>query len=222
MLEKYGFYLLLVAAALALVGYVWLLSIGFKERTRWGVGMLLFPPASLIFLLGRFRRCAGPLLLFLTAGFIAAAALGLGYYEGRHRTFGPHEETVGGELRITLTGADVRDYPALQTRREVVVLQMANDDVNDQTLEYLRGLDRLRRLDLRGTQITDDGLRVLAELPQLQELFLARTKITDEGFRTYLAPKESLRKVDLTGTEVKTKTLREWKNAKPEERDYVN
>jgi hypothetical protein len=69
--------------------------------------------------------------------------------------------------------------------------------------------------------VTDAGLAVLARLPRLEELRLARTKITDEGFHTHLAEKSSLRKLDLTGTAVKSKTMRTWKKALPG-RDYLN
>src|SRR5437764_486641 len=82
---------------------------------------------------------------------------------------------------------------------EVVVLQMANADVNDETLMFLRGMNQLRELDLNGTQVTDAGLPLLAALPQLKELRLARTKISDEGFRQYVASREALTKLDLTG-----------------------
>jgi hypothetical protein len=51
---------------------------------------------------------------------------------------------------------------------------------------------------------------------------LARTHITDEGFKAHLASKESLLKLDLTGTEIKGKTKRDWKNAKPDQREYVD
>lgn len=97
-----------------------------------------------------------------------------------------------------------------------MVLQMANSDVNDETLRYLAGLKQLRELDLNNTQVTDAGLKELAELPKLRDLRLARTKITDDGFRQYLLGKESLMNLDLTGTSVASKTVREWKSANSE------
>src|SRR5262249_43486944 len=134
---------------------------------------------------------------------------------------GPHERRVDGELRITLTGLKDFDYATLTSRPDTAVLQMANDDVTDRTLEKLKGMAQLHSLDVSGTQIRDEGLRIVAELPRLRELRLARTKITDEGFKKYLAPKESLLKLDLTGTAVKGKTKRDWRKARPE-RDYVD
>jgi hypothetical protein len=222
MVEQYGFYLLILGAVLGATGSLWLLVVAFKERLLWGLALLLFPPAAVLFVPLHLRKAAGPLAVLLLAGVVFAAPYGLSYYQRHYVKLGPHERVVDGELRITLTGLTGFDYSSLQTRRETVVLQMANEDVDDRTLEYLRGMDRLRTLDLNGARVTDEGLRVLAELPRLQELRLARTKITDEGFQKYLGPKESLRKVDLTGTGVKGKTKRDWKKRKPEEREFVD
>src|SRR5262249_31993449 len=143
-------------------------------------------------------------------------------YERHFIPLKPYEQVVDGELRITLTGLKDFDYASLRDRRQTVVLQMANGDVDDRTLEYLQGMDQLRKLDLSGTQITDEGLVAVAALPQLQELYLARTKITDEGFQKHLFSKESLRRLDLTATEVKGKTKRDWKKSRPTEREYVD
>ncbi len=98
---------------------------------------------------------------------------------------------------------------------------MANPNVTDETLNYLRGMDRLRELDLNDTQVSDAGLAVVAELPRLEQLRLARTNITDAGFQKYLGAKESLLKLDLTGTDVKGKTKRDWKKAKTG-REYLD
>src|SRR5262249_41233115 len=180
------------------------------------------PPLAFVFLARHFRRSRGPVLVLALAGLVIATPYALSYYERHFVKLGPHEQLVDGELRITLTGLQDFDYASLRSRPDVAVLQMANPDVDDQTLEHLRGLEQLRSLDLNGTRVTDEGLRVLAEVPRLQELRLARTRITDEGFKKHLGPKESLLKLDLTGTEVKGKTKRDWKKARPGERDYVD
>jgi hypothetical protein len=223
MLEKYAFYILAIGFALTVIGYCWLLVRAFKTRLLWGLGTLLFPPLMLIFLLchlpAHLRR---PLLLMLLGGIVIATPYGMSYYERYFIPLGPHERIVDGELRITLTGLQGYDYASLQARRDMAVLQMANDDVDDRTLEYLKGMERLHTLDLNGTRVTDVGLATLAGLPALRELRLARTKITDEGFQKHLASKESLLKLDLTGTEVKGKTKRAWKNVRPQEREYVD
>ena len=96
---------------------------------------------------------------------------------------GPREKIVDGQRHITLTGWDRKDYGFLGSKRDVVVLQMANPDVTDQTLEHLKGMNRLKELDLNNTQVTDAGLKVLSDLPALATLRLKNTKVTDQGFQ---------------------------------------
>ena len=101
------------------------------------------------------------------------------------------------------------------------MLQMANPDVTDQTLEFLIGMEKLRELDLDYTQITDNGLRVLKQLPALAILRLTDTKVTDAGFRDHLFDKDTLLEVDFTGTKVTTKLLREWKAKNSAQRKFL-
>jgi hypothetical protein len=187
----------------------------------WGFGTLLLPPLSLVFLLTHLRKSAVPLVLFLLAGVLFAAPYAVNYYNAKFVGLGPREKMVDGELHITLTGWDETDYSVLEKRPEVVVLQMANPDVTDSTLEHIRGMEQLREIDLNDTKVTDEGLLILATLPHLAELRLARTKITDAGFRKHLAGKKSLLKLDLTGTAVKSKTKRDWKKARTG-REYLD
>jgi Leucine-rich repeat (LRR) protein len=92
---------------------------------------------------------------------------------------------------------------------------MANPDVTDATLAFLKGFDRLKELDVSDSQITDEGLKLLASLPVLESLRLKNTKITDAGFRDALAAKESLQRLDLTGTPVDRETVDVWRKARP-------
>jgi hypothetical protein len=221
MLEQYAFLVLVLGLVIGAVGCLWLLIAAFKVSKAWGFGTLLFPPLALVFIPCHWRRSVAPVLVLLLSGLLLGAPYAVNYYNEQFGKLGPREKTVGEELHITLTGVTAPDYAGLQSKPRTVVLQMANPDVTDATLAYLKGMDELRELDLTGTQVTDEGLPTLAGLPKLQELRLRRTKITDEGFRKYLAPKESLLKVDVQETEVKSKTLREWKKEKPEQRDYL-
>lgn len=129
---------------------------------------------------------------------------------------GPLETIVEGERHITLTGWDRKDYSILRRKLDVVVLQMANADVTDETLKLLDGMSQLRELDLSDTAVTDAGLETLAKRPKLESLRLKNTKITEAGFRAHLFAKESLMNLDLIGTEVASKTIREWKKARPD------
>jgi len=127
---------------------------------------------------------------------------------------GPRERVVDGQRHIMLTGWDRKDYTFLESKRDVAVLQMANPDVTDQTLELLKGMNTLQDLDLNNTQVTDAGLRILKDLPALKSLRLKSTRITDQGFQEALASKESLLQLDLTETQVSRETAQTWRQAK--------
>ena len=122
---------------------------------------------------------------------------------------------MNGEKHLTLTGSDPKDAPDLKLKDDVTVLQMANPDVTDLSLEPLRKMKVLKELDLNGSQITDAGLEVLKELPALNSLRIARTKITDKGFRSALLNKESLMRLDVQKTGISRETIQTWRDAKP-------
>lgn len=221
MLEEYAFFVLLAGLIIGIAGFFWLVIRAFRVSKLWGFATLFFPPFAIVFVLTHFRKAVAPLVVFLISGVLLGAPYALNYYNQKLGNLGPREKTVNGELHITLTGWDGMDYSFLENKRDVVVLQMANQNVTNETLSYLRGMDSLRELDLNDTQVTDEGLTVVAGLPRLEELRLARTKITDEGFQKYLRAKESLLKLDFTGTKVKGKSKREWKKSKAG-RDYLD
>jgi len=221
MLEQYAFYVLAAGALVGLVAFLWLVIRAFRESVGWGFAVLLVPPLGLLFVCFHFRKALAPVCMSLLAGALFGAPYAASYYERHYVPLQPYEQNVDGELRITLTGLTDFDYAKLKQKPETVVLQMANADVDDQTLENLKGMEQLRELDLNGTKITDGGLAVIAVLPSLKTLRIARTKVSDEGFRTHLLAKETLVHLDLTSTEVKGKTKREWKK-KVAEREYVD
>jgi hypothetical protein len=126
----------------------------------------------------------------------------------------PYVAEVDGETHVTLTGIPNYDYTKLSRFQDADVLQMANPDVTDETLKLLRGFTQLKELDLNDTAITDTGLAELRHCEHLETLRLKNTKITDAGFRAQLLDRDSLREIDVRETEVKSKTLREWKTHK--------
>jgi hypothetical protein len=222
MLEQYALYVIALGAVLGVLGFLWLVVRAFRHRVLWGLGLIVFPPLGLLFIWRHFRKAIAPTFVLVLAGLVAVAPYVVSFYERHFVPLQPYEQVVDGELRITLTGLKDFDYATLRQKPQTVVLQMANPDVDDTTLENLKGMDHLAELDLSGTAITDKGLATVAALPQLKTLRIARTKITDEGFHKCLFAKESLVHLDLTGTQVKGKTKREWKKQKPEEREYVD
>lgn len=221
MVEKYGILVLAFAAVLGLGAFLWLVVRAFRMHWAWGLGCLLFPPVAILFAGVHFRRVTGPLILLLVAALLMGGTFGLSSFLAHYASLGPREKLVDGELHLTLTGWDRTDYALLQTKPETVVLQMANPDVTDDTLRYLKGMTRLRELDLNDTQITDAGLPLLTQLPALQILRLRQTRITDQGFREHLAGKTTLRELDLRQTDVASKTLRAWKAENKDQRKYL-
>ena len=123
------------------------------------------------------------------------------------------ERTVGNEQHVLRNGWDGSDYSDLATMPDTIVLQIANADVTDKTLEYIRGMSRLRELDLSDTQITDAGLAVIGQLESLESLRLRGTQITDEGFRAHLLNHPKLRQLNLQGTSVTPAAVSDWKAA---------
>jgi Leucine-rich repeat (LRR) protein len=212
-METLAMYLFFAGMALNVAGWLWLLVAAFRQRVWWGLGVLLLPPLALIFLFAHWRNASRPFLACLAGSAVLGLAFAVGAY-GVAANLGPLEREVDGELHVTLTGWDRHDYSVLEHKPAIVVLQMANADVTDETLRHLRGLRQLRELDLNNTQVSDEGLNVLKELPNLQFLKLQNTRITDAGFRASLATMESLERLDLRGTDVNPATARGWREAK--------
>lgn len=221
-LEEYAIWFVVVGLVLALLGYLWLVVTGFRVKWYWGLG--LFPPHVMvtvwIFLARHFRRAWLPCLVFLGGLALAGTPYAVNHYLGGRVDLGPLLRQVDGEKHLTLTGWDRHDYSILAECHDVAVLQMANPDVTDATLANLKGMDRLRDLDLNGTKITDAGLAELAALPALATLRIKDTAVTDAGFQKHLQGLPQLMEVDARGTEIKSATLRRWKNEKPD-RKYL-
>jgi hypothetical protein len=126
----------------------------------------------------------------------------------------PYVAEVNGKVHVTLTGIPNYDYAKLPRFQQAAVLQMANPDVTDETLTLLRGFTQLKELDLNDTAITDAGLAELQHCPRLETLRLKNTRITDAGFRTHLLNRDSLKEIDARETQVKSRSLRDWKMQK--------
>jgi hypothetical protein len=212
-MELRAFYMQVGGVALALLAWIWLLVRAFGQHRRWGLGALVFPPVGAIFA-GRHPRRGG-IPFGITLICLLVAAIPALYTLYVPLNLGAREKVVEGEKHLTLTGTDAKEAPDLQKKQDVAVLQMANPDVTDRTLEELKGMKMLRDLDLSGTQVTDAGLEILKDLPALAALRLARTKITDQGFRSALFGKDSLMLLDLRNTQVSDNTVQEWRDAKP-------
>lgn len=221
MFERYGVWVLALGALSILAGWIWLTIRAFGEKFWWGLGTLLFAPIGAIFACFHWKRASQPVFLMLI-GFVAV----IGTYTvsrvlANHVDLGQWEKRVEGEIHLTLTGWDRKDYSFLKSRRDIVVLQMANSDVTDEVVAQLEGSQMLKEIDLNDTRVTDKSLPILAAIPNLRSLRLRGTKITDEAFREHLLRKESLKELDLRETDIASKTAREWKKLNAESRSYL-
>jgi hypothetical protein len=223
MFETYAVFVLAIGFVCLLLGYVWLLLRAARLSAWWVVALIVFPPSALVLVLRRFAQVQGPAVLLVFGAVVLTTVFGVNVFLTHHLDLGPRERIVDGQLHITLTGWDktADDYAVLAAKTEAVVLQMANPDVTDNTLEYLEGYQFLEELDVNDSQITDAGLARLAALPRLRVLRVRGTRITDEGFRTHLLDQETLQEVDVRDTAVASKTMREWKNQRSEVRRYL-
>jgi hypothetical protein len=216
MWENLGPYFFGAAAAYLSVSVVMLIVAAFRQHFLWGLACLLVVPVP-VFVARHFRRALPALLVLLLGVGVGLTPLVVNHFYGFEADLGPLERQVDGELHITLTGWQPKDmdYSVLAKRPNVVVLQMANADVTDQTLDHLKGCTKLRELDLSNTQVSDAGLQKLKALPHLEILHLNRTKISDAGVRETLLPMESLEKLNVRNTDVTKKARDEWKAARP-------
>lgn len=169
------------------------------------------------------RRLVAPALLLACGLVVGVAPFAYQHVYLAIVGLGERERVIDGERHLNLTGWDRDGYGILADRPDVAVLEMSNPDVTDATLALLVDLPNLRELTLNDTAVTDAGLETLARLPRLETLRLARTQVTPDGLRTFLAtPPPRLARIDVSGTGVPTKILRDWKNADSEgTRRYV-
>jgi hypothetical protein len=219
-MELYYAYVIAAGAVIAVAGFVGLIIAAFRTHALWGFGTLLVVGAP-FFVLFRWMRARLPVWTMVAGVAIAAAPYGVNYVQQHLIDLGPRDKIVDGERHLTLTGWDKKDYSALLARPDTVVLQMANEDVTDATLDYLKPMTKLRELDLDNTKISDAGLAKLVGKP-IVILRLHNTAVTDAGFRQHLMAMESLMNLDFRGTEVTPAAIDEWKKLKPNRRGLTS
>jgi hypothetical protein len=198
--EQTGLIILGAGVLVAVVGLVWLIL-------RW------LPILRQMIVTG-----LRPILVLLLGIGIAAAPIII-------NRFAPTDDRPKVNLTrlgdITLTGKAGLDYAKELGGQTYTIVQMANNDVTDATLELLKPMANLQTLDLSDTQVTDAGLKTLHGLTELRVLRLTRTKVSEVGVKELLAALPNLTEIDLRFTTVPTAVVREWKNAKPDVRKYL-
>jgi hypothetical protein len=75
------------------------------------------------------------------------------------------------------TNANLKEISSMKNLQSLMVI--ADPQVGDAGLDYLRSLDNLRSLNLMNTAVSDAGLKHLARLKTLESLNLARTQISE-------------------------------------------
>ena len=162
------------------------------------VGMILVGLAALLLLKVLFqrqvRKAVFPLGLFVLGGTLVIGPAIVS--RNMAVDLGPREKIVNNERHITLTGWDGDDYSMLREKLDTVVLQMANGDVTDATLDYLAPMKNLRELDLNDSAVGDEGLKTLSQLSSLETLRLRGTSISDAGFQQHLLGMAGLKRLD--------------------------
>jgi len=209
MSEQVGVVLVLAGLGMATAGLLWSLARGL----------------AVAFGRRQARRLLVPLALLGGGLVVGAVPFAAQTVYLRLVGLGERERLIDGARAITLTGWDRDDYSILATKPDVAILEMGNPDVTDQTLELLTEHAALRELTLNDSDVSDAGLATLARLPALETLRIARTRVTPEGLRRFLdAPPPNLRQIDVSGNDIPTAILRQWKNAAgpTAERRYVH
>ena len=225
MSEVVGVGLLFGGLLLLLVGLLWLIAQAYRSRGIFLAALLVLttPVGPLLYGLIHFSKSLKPLIVILAGLLIGAAPFAFSHGLELLMGLGERERLIAGERHLVLTGWDRPDYSILSSRVDVVVLEMANPDVDDETLKLLLPLTKLRELTLNDSLISDEGLNFLRQLPDLESLRVARTKISKDGVVEFLAdPPARLKELDVSGNSIPASALRKWKNQEPEIRRYVN
>ena len=225
MSEVVGVALLFGGLLLLVAGLMWLIVQAYRSRGFLLASLLVLttPFGPLIYGLIHFRKCLRPLVMILAGLLVGAVPFAISHGLELLMGLGERERIIAGERHLVLTGWDRPDYSILNSRTDVVVLEMANPNVDDETLKLLVPLTKLRELTLNDSVISDAGLQFLRQLPALESLRIARTKITKDGIVEFLAdPPAKLKELDVSGNSIPASALRKWKNQEPEIRRYVN
>lgn len=198
-------YLQLGGFALFAISVLWMVIAAFTKSFKWGLAvLLLFPITAWIFAVRHWKRGLWPMLTALVAVGMVVAPLVIS--RATPIDWGPLEENLNGKLKITLSEWKNDDYSVLLQKPDVAVLVMNNPDVTDDTLKYLKGMEKLERLNLSKTKITNDGLKYLAGLQKLERLEISDTRITDEGLK-HLTGLSKLKQLELDRTDFTDKGL---------------
>ena len=105
-------------------------------------------------------------------------------------------------LDLSLTYISDRGAERLKALDHLEELNLfAAEFITDAAMAFLRGNQRLTKLNLRGTDVTDTSLAYIAELSRLKSLDISFTQVTDVGLE-HLASLAQLEELNLGGNKI--------------------
>ena len=198
---KLSYPLILGGVAVFAIGFFWLIVRLFRRGQPF------------------FRRIARPSLCIAVGLLMAAAPPIIGKLVPIN--LGPLDKLVEGERHLTLSGWDRTDYGILRQKNDAVLLQIANADVTDATIDLIADYKKLRELDVSHSQVTDQGLEKIARLATLEVLYLNNTQVTAAGVEEHLTEHPTLKVIWLRGTGITNESAEKVKAGKPGRRVHV-
>ena len=115
-------------------------------------------------------------------------------------------------LALSEIGAQLR-----LNNQKIIGVTLEGEDIDDESLRLLKGLDRLQSLTLNDTQVTGDGLKQLKDLKLLGSLAISGSSISDRDIDE-LAALPGVTHYELRGTRIsgmgKQRLERQLENAK--------
>lgn len=216
--EQFGFAILVAGIVVAAIGYLWLILRAFRTSVGWGIATLFLPLIGpLAYLAKHSPRAKSPVTLVLLGLVLIFLPLAINAAFGEKQAQHALQRTTGGMKEFTNTNAVNPDYDSISANLDLEIVQAARTDFTDDIAERLRGLTKLKTLDLSDSTITDKSLAIIAGLPALEKLSLARVKgITEAGFQDTVLKMASLKEIDVRGTAIKVETLRVWRATGPD------
>lgn len=125
---------------------------------------------------------------------------------------------AGVGVKLTLSGAATDQGLEFLTRVEpdqITNLCLANLEIGDKHIKYLRNFRRLAKLDVSSTDISDKGLvQLIAMFPSVDNISLARTRITAKSMPVIARGWKSTYKLVLSGVKLGTNSLSPLKKLK--------
>lgn len=121
-------------------------------------------------------------------------------YAGAATALAAEDDAPGDDTRTILALSGLSPQIQLDDGR-IAALTLSGEQVNDEVMRLLAGLNRLRVLRLRDSEVTGEGLAHLKDLPALQTIDLEHTPVSDRDIEQ-LAALKNVSQYRLYGTRI--------------------